>query len=279
MALVSVVTVTARPGIFRFGRETLEAQTFKDFEWVVVDALYEQRKDKVAEYMKDSPIKFKHIPDPPKDKKYNLTRANNAGIRASEGELIVWLQDLILMPPDGLQKYWNLYQAHPDSLYSGVDGRFSLISDIFDTSDPIDIIKGHPWSHGRTDYVNLRANAKEIYQTYDPFQFELNYAAFARTVAEDLGGFNEDFDHGFAYDNTEFALRGLFIGKELWVDATNYAEAINHWEIFLLSGDRIKESESFAPDRNQGEQDNLIRYRQYEEAMKAGVAPIYMGNI
>lgn len=275
----SVVTITARPGIFRFGRETLEAQTFKDFEWVVVDKLYNQRKDEVAEYMKDSPLNFKHVPEPPKDKKFNLFKANNAGIKNSTGELIVWLQDLILIPTDGLQKFWDMYQQHPDAMYSGVDGRFFLLSEKIDPTNMIDILDGGGWSHGKIDYVNERIGDKGIYQTSNPFEFELNWGAFSRSVASDLGGFNEDFDHGFGYDNTEFALRGITIGAELWIDTTNYAEAINHWEIYLSTGDRTIESESFSPERNKAEQENTHRYREYRKAMELGFTPISLNYL
>lgn len=272
--MISVVTITARPGIFRFGRETLEAQTFKDFEWVVVDKLYDQRKDVVSEYMKDSPLNFKHVPEPPKDKGYNLAKADNAGIKNSSGELLVWLQDFILIPQDGLEKYWGLYVQHPDAMYSGVDGRFSLISaGDMHINDPIDVLRGNGWSHGRIDYVNQRTHRNEIYQSYDPYEFELNWAAFARTVAEDIGGFNEEFDHGFAYDNTEFAFRALQMNKELWIDATNYAEAINHWELFGGMTD------PFVKDRESAVQENALRYKHYVQSVKDGVAPIYMNYL
>lgn len=274
MALISVVTVTARPGIFRFARETLEAQTFKDFEWVVVDKLYDQRKDAVAEYMKDSPLNFKHVPEPKKDKAYNLAKADNAGIKNSSGELLVWLQDFILIPTDGLQKYWDLYQQHPDAMYSGVDGRFKIDTDgIIDKDNPIDILNGAGWSHGRTDYVNQRAHRREVYQSYNPFEFELNWAAFSRTVAEDIGGFNEEFDHGFAFDNTEFAYRALKMNKELWIDGTNYADAINHWELF----DGVVDPH--VPDRDEAVRENGMRFKQYTESVEAGYSPIYMNYL
>jgi hypothetical protein len=274
MASTSVVTITARPGIFRFGRETLEAQSFKDFEWVVVDKLYHKRYKEVAEYMKDSPLDFKHIPEPPKDKGYNLARADNEGIKKSTGELLVWLQDFILIPQDGLQKYWDLYKQHPDSMYSGVDGRFSIeTAGKILTEDPIDIIGGASWGHGRTDYVNQRAEGKGVYQSYDPFEFELNWAAFARTVAEDIGGFNEDFDHGFAYDNTEFAFRALQMHKQLWIDTTNYADAINHWELFGGPEDPHVEH------RNDAVGINRKKYQEYVKAVESGMAPIYMNYL
>lgn len=271
---VSVVTITARPGIFRFGRETLEAQTFKDFEWIVVDALYDERKDDVKEYMKDVLFGFKHIPDPKKDKGYNLAKANNAGIRNSDGELIIWLQDFILIPQEGIQKFVDLYQKYPDSLYSGVDGRFSLKTDgKINVKDPIDIISGAGWSQGRTDYINQRTYRKEVYQSYDPFEFELNWAAFDKNVAYDLGGFNEEFDHGFAFDNTEFAFRALQMNKELWIDATNYADAINHWELFGGLND------PHVHDREQAVKENDIRYQQYTRAVKSGMAPINLNYL
>ena len=274
MARISVVCITIRPGVFRFLRETLEAQTFKDFELVVVDGIYEKRHLEVAEYMKGFPFPFKHIPEGKRTKRYALAQADNVGIKESSGELVVWLQDFILIPPDGLQKYWDLYQAHPDAMYTGVDGRISVLPDgPVDLENPTDILMGGTWKRGRLDYVNQRGFDKEIRQSYDAFEFELNWAAFARTVAEDIGGFNEEFDHGFAYDNTEFAFRALTIGKEMWLDPTNYAEALNHWELFPAADD------PFVPEREQAVQENNLRYKAYVEAVKLGQAPIYMNYL
>jgi len=98
--------------IFEPTLKSLEQQTFRDFELIIIDALYEHRKD----YFKDKTFSFpiKHLK--PKPSIWNQIGAwqvcnqLNTGIIHSEGELIVRIDDCSSFSSDYLQKFWDWYE-------------------------------------------------------------------------------------------------------------------------------------------------------------------------
>ncbi|GAG63016.1 unnamed protein product, partial [marine sediment metagenome] len=58
---ITVLTIIYRPGYIDSMVAALEAQTFREFEWVLVDDLYEQRKDLVKDYIGGA-FPLTHIP-------------------------------------------------------------------------------------------------------------------------------------------------------------------------------------------------------------------------
>jgi hypothetical protein len=83
---ISVCTPSVRPEGLKIIRDSLLAQTFRDFEWLV-------------------DINVTGEPD--------LNTSYNRLIRRSSGELMVSLQDNICIAPDSLQLAWDYYQNHP----------------------------------------------------------------------------------------------------------------------------------------------------------------------
>jgi len=89
MPKISVITPSIRPKGLEVTRQTLENQTFTDFEW----------------------IKRLSVPGEKSDLCYQMNQA----FEEAKGELIVFLQDYIKIGPDGLQKAWDFYQTFPDA--------------------------------------------------------------------------------------------------------------------------------------------------------------------
>jgi len=83
---ISVATPTFRPKGLEPTREALLKQTFKDFEWLV-DVNWTGEVD--------------------------LNQSLNRLIRRAKGELIVFVQDYVELPPDALQSFWEAYQTKP----------------------------------------------------------------------------------------------------------------------------------------------------------------------
>lgn len=77
-------------------RDTLKAQTFKDFEWLV-----------------DINVTGEH----------DLNAAFNKLIKRAKGELIVFLEDYTRILPDGLERFWKAYQDHPNTLFTAPLGK------------------------------------------------------------------------------------------------------------------------------------------------------------
>lgn len=276
--LVSIVCNTIRPGVFRILRETIEAQTYKNLELIVVDGRYEERKDEVAEYMKDFKYPFLHLPDPERDTTkypYGLYHADNAALSAVRGDLVVFLQDFIIMPEDGVQKFVDLYKVHPDKIYTGVDTRNKserggtvIMADALPRT--IDIFQGQDYEVKEEEFKSPRirvGKAKRL--SNNPFEWELNYAAAPTHIMKEMGGWDQDWDKAFGYDNTVFALRFLYEGGLLIVDETNQATALSHWQIF---GDDDKEG---VPHRSKKTNDNryanYYRYLQQREGVSGKI--------
>lgn len=122
MVKISYVMITARTDhpytnrpelhVFEPTLESFKRQTFTDFEWVVVDALHEQRKD----YFSDMklPFKVKHIPALPNQWIEmgfpGISTQYNKGIVYSDGELLFFTGDGFMMNPDFMENLWRRYQ-------------------------------------------------------------------------------------------------------------------------------------------------------------------------
>lgn len=108
---ISVLVIIYRPGYIDSMTEALRNQTFKDFEWILVDDLWEQRKEIIKEYVGGS-LNLKHIP-PREIKPYATTcLAGNTGFIHAEGKLIYIMPDYIYPHPRVLERHWEIYSKY-----------------------------------------------------------------------------------------------------------------------------------------------------------------------
>lgn len=121
---ISFVTITARNNYPYIGRpdlnifeptiESLKAQTMAmtDFEWVIIDYLYEERKN----YFKDMklPFKVKHVPASPNiwhDVGLpGVSTQYNKGIIYADGELLYFSGEGYLFLPNFCEKIWEYHK-------------------------------------------------------------------------------------------------------------------------------------------------------------------------
>jgi len=123
MVKVSFVMVTARENfpflnrpdlhVFEPTLESFKNQTLQDWgEWIIVDVLYDQRKD----YFKNMtlPFKVKHIPAKPNhwiEKGFpGIATQYNKGIVYADGELLFFTGDSHMVVPEFMERLWNRYQ-------------------------------------------------------------------------------------------------------------------------------------------------------------------------
>ena len=125
MPKVSVIAVTARLGCFDVLVNCMEAQTFPkgDFEVVVVDSFYEERKDFVIDRL---PKNFRHIGLPEDRPWYDACYANNVGTREAQGELLIYFCDLNWAYPDFVKDHWDVYRTVPGHSMTGYCDRFPI---------------------------------------------------------------------------------------------------------------------------------------------------------
>jgi hypothetical protein len=122
MVKISYIEVTARPDYPHYGNpklhlwqptlQTLANQKFKDFEYIVVDIFYEERKN----YFKENNygLKIKHIPAAP-GVWHNLGICEichqfNKGIIHADGELLFFCADSNMHAPWLFEDLWKHYQ-------------------------------------------------------------------------------------------------------------------------------------------------------------------------
>lgn len=228
--LVSIVSPTIRRGFWNIMANNLAMQSYKNFEWIIVDDYPEDRSAVAKEYAKKYHLNIRYLRGKERNVKrtYGLINANNTGWQASKGQLVTILQDFILIPQDGIEQLVQAHKHHPNSLIAPVDVYFS-------PKIKPDMTK-EDWFNGELDVIGkfIRQNARIMNlgfrESENSYEFEQNYGAIPKKIIDDLGGWYEFLDEGLGYDNTEFAWRALQKGYKLFVDETNCAVCIDHFE-------------------------------------------------
>lgn len=245
MGKISVLNITARYGGLDILRASLERQTVKDFEVVIVDGLWEQREPQVKKYFKDFDLVYVRQSKKRDGAFSNLAHADNEGFRACKNELIVCLQDYIWCPPFLLHKFWEAYSAYGDSLVGAVGHQYRTPGkdDIKNPKGKMTVFKedfkGRPEDQCWQD-PRMRLDQGTFYETA-PVNWELSCGSISRKVIYELGGMDEEYDfQGFAYDNVNIAQRAEMLGYKTYLDQTNEYRAISHddWAMETHKKDR-----------------------------------------
>lgn len=230
---ISVLNITARYGGLDLLKASLDRQTIKDFEIVIVDGKWREREPQVKEYFKDFELHYIRQSDKREGAFSNLAHADNEGFRECCGDLIVCVQDFIWLAPYALHKFNEAYKAYGDILVAAVGHQYNKPGkdDIVNPKGKITIFRekfrDRPenccWRDPR-----MRLDQGTFYETA-PINWELSCGSIPRKVIYELGGMDEEYDfHGFAYDNVNLAQRAEFLGYKTFLDQTNEYKALNH---------------------------------------------------
>ena len=110
---ITVLTPTVGYGLLTAQRMALEDQTFKDFEWIIIDDNY----GKII--LDNTSFPITHM-KPKNPKVYPaIASACNDGLIYAQGELIYFMNDYILPHPECLARHWEIYQKYPKAMISG----------------------------------------------------------------------------------------------------------------------------------------------------------------
>lgn len=148
-------------------------------------------------------VTYLSIPGPTPD----LCFALNDCVRRSRGELIVILQDYTKVAPDALERCWERYQEDPEVGWTFV------------------LQKTDDWKHiTKSDWRLDRPDGSYVAWN----EWETDFACIPRKAILEVGGWDEDFDSGFSWDNVEIGYRLFKSGWGFRVDTRNRALAWDH---------------------------------------------------
>lgn len=180
---ISVVTPSIRPEGLKIIQESLAKQTFKNWEWLVEIGVPEQG--------------------------YSLNRDYNKLLKRAKGELIVSWQDFLKAPPEALQKFWNAYQANPNTFFTAPVGKVLKWSD-----EP-----KYDW----------RINPES---EMDWMKWEIDFGSAPLKCLQAIGGFDEWLDEKtWTFDAVNVGFRADLAGYKFKHLPENKAIALDHDKI------------------------------------------------
>lgn len=233
---ITIATPTIRNGWWNIMAANLASQTVKPYEWIIVDGQEESRQATADKYAKEYDLNIKYIHQGKTKRTYGLANANNLAINAAKGDLFVFLQDFVLIPPTSLEELLNVSKKHPDDFIAPVDTYFS-------PKVKPNVENKEDWFDGDTDVVGkfMRKNYRsqglgirksEGHEMYTGIKlytdFEQNFGAVPLSTLKALNGYWEFYDEALGWDDTEIIYRAQTLGYNLWVDDTNQCVCVDH---------------------------------------------------
>lgn len=223
----SIVYTTYRPGSFDVLADSLQHQTFKDYELIVIDDFEVDRREVVRKYLESRGIVVSYVgPSKPKcfpELAANIMNAVNTGLLLSNGDTIVLLQDYIWLPPPFLQKI--------------VDRRKTL------GDKHCIVIPAHMWEDPRqrnNDGIisiweqewkgSPQANGCTVTFSWVPERWETACIAIPWSVVAAMNGFPECLDAYMAHPMEPVDKRFSLAGATPLTDTDNFMEMVNHRE-------------------------------------------------
>jgi glycosyltransferase involved in cell wall biosynthesis len=232
---ISIIMPTMRIGGLDIVFNGLSKQTFKDFELIVVDGIYNYRKDLVAEKIKEYQFPVKHVA-PTKNifPVANFCNASNTGIINVASDLVLMITDYTYLPSDCLEKHVKFHRKYSEEnigymcphqyrllpeLHSEFFPYQQKDTDIFVFDLQFGKLKNLMWSILKKDFDQ---NAEELpldsmgncdnklfrpYGLGDPAAFNGKNESVKLEAILKINGYDEELDGTTPYQDTEFADR------------------------------------------------------------------------
>lgn len=134
----------------------------------------------------------------------DLSSAYNRMLRRATGDIIVIYQDFIEIPRSALGAIIKL--NHDKTAYTYPVGK---------VENPSDKPVKWDWRHNKTGKI-------------EPQEWEIDFASAPRSLFFDVGGFDEDFDRGWSWENVNIAQRADKAGYSFECSGMVSAIALDH---------------------------------------------------
>ena len=136
---------------------------------------------------------------------HDLSASMNRMLRRAQGDIIVIHQDYITAPDNALEKILENHRLSPMTLFTYPVSKYIQLGDDLK----------HDW---RQDAIGFRPY----------YQWETDYASAPRKMFFDVGGYDEDFDKGWSWENVNIGHRAEKAGYVVRCDSTLKTTAWDH---------------------------------------------------
>lgn len=212
----SVLTVTRRQGWEEIARRSIEHQTVKPDNWIIVSETDPMKDLHVSELWKASKDEFQitllKSPDKKPGMKSNLNASLNEGLRNIHSDYVIFYQDFIDLQPDCFEQLIEF--ASPITFVTTID---------------------------RNPDGSMGPRYEGIDEDWpcQPEQWEANVSIAPMGILRELGGFDEEYDRGWSWDNVNIAERAALLDCDFILDEKNIIQLHEHDQspIKQLNGD------------------------------------------
>jgi len=185
MPKISVLTPTFKPGYIKMNVEALVNQAFKDFEWILIDDLYDLRGKVVKEYLDTTGLEYTYKPPRKLVDYFDCSGALNSCILYAKGELLYFMNDYEYPLKTTLARHWYLYKKYgPKAFFTGLIASYAYLE--IPNLEWINIYVPHRkyWLNmftGKIDYRKLN-----LYPEKMPYEMELESLVYEVKNMEEL---------------------------------------------------------------------------------------------
>lgn len=198
MKTFSVMTVSKRTGWEEQLKACIDSQTLLPQAWVIVP---ESNPPFSLFYDNKSKYIGKIVEPPEQTRLSNLNASENAGLRNITTDYVILLNDFIDLPKDCFEKLMNL-----------VDERTFVCVSPYNAD-------------GSSDSRHTGLNEP---RSIRPEEWEPMVGAAPMKVYRELGGYDEEYDNGWAWDNVNVAQRAAMLGCKFVIDESNRPRLLPH---------------------------------------------------
>lgn len=213
---------------------SLQRQTFKDFETILVD---NGSKDGSADWVAASYPSVRLIR---LSKNLGFSEGNNVGILASQGKFIALLNNDTEVDPEWLEHLYKHMSS--DDTIAACDSKVLY----FDQRDTIWCVGGDYSAAGAAFFRGQNSKSSEYQQPSDVFIAVACAAMYRRSVMEEIGLFDKDFFNGF--EDVDWSFRARLRGYRIVnvpascvyhkVSATTRHNNERYVEMYVYNGQR-----------------------------------------
>lgn len=199
MKQFTLLTVTMRDGWFTRACQQVAKQGCKPTKWVIIHEP-EVRMDTLDA---DVPCPVEFWPAPLQTRLSNLNASLNEGLRKVETDYVLFYQDFIDLPRGCFKKLMEL--AANKTFVTTVSK-----------------------NDNHTPEEDPRITGVKKPRQCRPEEWEANVAVAPMDILKLLGGFDEEYDNAWSWDNVNVADRAQLLGCKFICDETNRPQLLYH---------------------------------------------------